>query len=1073
MGYENPNITLIDGYGNPLSVTVGSTIPAGTSGLLLAGSDGTNARYISVDTSGRPAVTISSGNITIAGSTGNTSVVGIASDNTANSTAKLPVISALAGTAAPTWTSGNMVPLSVDTSGNLRITGSITASNPSVSTSGAAVPTSATYIGGQVQALQSGLTAGNLYPLSLTTGGLLRIDGSNVTQPVQMVDTTSTGALGTLNAAVQIVTAGLNTAGFQLAAGTLIGTIVPEVSFDGGTTWNATYFDTPASGKVSSIVFSSANTATAATIVGVGGSGISRVRVSAYTSGTANITLRATTRTDPSVLFANLQGGVLAPSTAQVGGSVTTTAPTYTTGTLNALSLTTAGALRIDGSAVTQPVQTADVVSTGTLGALNASVQINTSGLNGVGFQLSAGTLIGTIVPEISFDGGTTWSATYFMNLNGTVTTSVVFSSANTAMAMSIVGAGGAGLTRIRVSAYTSGTANVTIRASLRNETTQLLNAIAGNTGAQATDFTSSGTIAALNGTVSVNGQGVYTISISITGTWSATLVFEGQLVDTTWVQVPAYLVNTTLPYQPVFSTTTNGTFLITGGGYLNVRVRASAFTSGTVAVGLDGSLAQQTNFVAQLGTWNTTVTQGTASNLRTQTSSEAATGAAVPANANLAGGTVQALQSGLTTGNIYPLSLTTAGLLRIDGSNVTQPITGTGTAGTPATGVVSVQGVSGGTALPENITQIAGNSVSTAASGVQKVGIVGNAGASVDATIAAGTAPTNGLAVLEQYNTTLPAPTAAQTLSLQSDQAGNLLNFPGLQFKAGAAWTSATSGGTLQYPTGTTTAGQLLGAPAVMVQLDQTTTLTGGAVTFQGTYDNINWVTIPVGQVINPNTFLSLTNPYTFVANTNQSFLILTQGYVAIRANLSTAITGSGTVTPYWATLAFNPVSQVKGTVSPLFNGTTQTLTATVASLTNGSARSSAAVNNTTNLYEDVLIFVTITPNTAGTSATGYVNVFGYGSLDGTNFPESGVGTDAAATLSAPPNLPLLAQLTVNANSGTRANFKYGPFSFCRTFGLDRLPPYWGVVIQNNSGATLAASGQSITYLPVNGQLV
>jgi len=39
-----------------------------------------------------------------------------------------------------------------------------------------------------------------------------------------------------------------------------------------------------------------------------------------------------------------------------IQGSVTTAAPTYTTGTINPLSLTTAGALRIDGSGVTQPV---------------------------------------------------------------------------------------------------------------------------------------------------------------------------------------------------------------------------------------------------------------------------------------------------------------------------------------------------------------------------------------------------------------------------------------------------------------------------------------------------------------------------------------------------------------------------------------------------------------------------------------------------------------------------------------------------------------------------------------------
>ena len=189
-------------------------------------------------------------------------------------------------------------------------------------------------------------------------GGVLTVQGvsGGTSLPTTLSDVTSTGTLGALNAAVQVVTAGLTTAGFQLAAGTLIGTIIPEVSFDGGTTWVSTYFDTPANGKVSTIVFSTSNTATAATIVGVGGSGISRVRVSAYTSGTANITLRATTRTDPSVLFAGPAAVAGPPSVAQIGGSVTTSSPSYTTGTLNTLSLNTSGGLRVDGSAVTQPV---------------------------------------------------------------------------------------------------------------------------------------------------------------------------------------------------------------------------------------------------------------------------------------------------------------------------------------------------------------------------------------------------------------------------------------------------------------------------------------------------------------------------------------------------------------------------------------------------------------------------------------------------------------------------------------------------------------------------------------------
>lgn len=45
-------------------------------------------------------------------------------DNSANSTAKLPVLSARANAAVPVWTEGNQVPLSVDLSGALRVSGS-------------------------------------------------------------------------------------------------------------------------------------------------------------------------------------------------------------------------------------------------------------------------------------------------------------------------------------------------------------------------------------------------------------------------------------------------------------------------------------------------------------------------------------------------------------------------------------------------------------------------------------------------------------------------------------------------------------------------------------------------------------------------------------------------------------------------------------------------------------------------------------------------------------------------------------------------------------------------------------
>lgn len=112
---------------------------------------------------------------------------------------------------------------------------------------------------------------------------------------VQTPDTTvATTALGALNATVQISMAGLQSAGFQLNAGTLVGTIVPEVSVDGGTTWTGTYFYIGSTqSTASSIVFGSSNTLTIAGIVGFPGISHARVRVSAYTSGTANGLLRA------------------------------------------------------------------------------------------------------------------------------------------------------------------------------------------------------------------------------------------------------------------------------------------------------------------------------------------------------------------------------------------------------------------------------------------------------------------------------------------------------------------------------------------------------------------------------------------------------------------------------------------------------------------------------------------------------------------------------------------------------------------------------------------------------------
>jgi hypothetical protein len=175
----------------------------------------------------------------------------------------------------------------------------------------------------------------------------------------------STGTLGALNATIQLTLLdGQQSVGMQVEAGTLIGSIIAEGSVDGGTTWNQLLFNLvsaiPAleNNKQYGIAWASANAAIAATIVASGGTGLVRVRVFAYTSGSCNITLRASDVNDPTVeLFVSTPGtGVTPPAVSVAGAPVTTAAPTYTTGFVNALSLNTSGGLRVDGSGVIQPV---------------------------------------------------------------------------------------------------------------------------------------------------------------------------------------------------------------------------------------------------------------------------------------------------------------------------------------------------------------------------------------------------------------------------------------------------------------------------------------------------------------------------------------------------------------------------------------------------------------------------------------------------------------------------------------------------------------------------------------------
>jgi hypothetical protein len=146
-----------------------------------------------------------------------------------------------------------------------------------------------------------------------------------------------------------------------------------------------------------------------------------------------------------------------------------------------------------------------------------------------------------------------------------------------------------------------------------------------------------------------------------------------------------------------------------------------------------------------------------------------------------------------------------------------------------------------------------------------------------------------------------------------------------------GSAWTSGTSVNATQALLTN------VSAAAALVQLTQTTTLTGGAATFELSWDGgTSWTTASTAILLNPVTLATLTNPYTFQASTNIQYFIQLSGASNLRVRLSTVITGTGSVTPVTTAICGNPASTatISGTVSVAGVGTAGTPNANVETM-------------------------------------------------------------------------------------------------------------------------------------------
>lgn len=148
--------------------------------------------------------------------------------------------------------------------------------------------------------------------------------------------------------------------------------------------------------------------------------------------------------------------------------------------------------------------------------------------------------------------------------------------------------------------------------------------------------------------------------------------------------------------------------------------------------------------------------------------------------------------------------------------------------------------------------------------------------------------------------------------------------------------------------------------------------------------------------------------------------------------------------------------------------------LTITLASLASDTnlltGRESATIDNSTNLYLDILISGKVTAGTSPTAARS-IEVWAVGSWDGTNWPDVFDGTESAETITsadikASVTRYLAAMATANTSDRT---YHFGPVSLASAFG-GTLPPKVVLFITHSTGVALnsTAGNHQIRLQPV-----
>jgi hypothetical protein len=525
--------------------------------------------------------------------------------------------------------------------------------------------------------------------------------------------------------------------------------------------------------------------------------------------------------------------------------------------------------LKVDGSAVTQPVS-------GTV-AVSGTVPVSIGGTVTVSGTVTANAGTGTLAVSAASlplpSGASTSAKQPALGVAGTPSSDVLTVQGTASMtALKVDGSGVtqpvSGTVAVSGTIPVSGTVTANQGGTWTVQPGNTANTTAWKVDGSAVTQPVSGTVG-ISGTVPVSGtvtanigtSGSLALDATLTGGSQQTKITDGthlasvKAASTAAVAADTALVvaispNNTVPVS-LASTTVTGTVTVSGTVTANAGTGTMAVSAASLPLptgaALDASVtglqvAQGSTTSGEKGTLvQGAVTTGAPAYTTAQTSPLSLTTAGalrVDASATTqpVSGTVTANQGGTWT--VQPGNTPNTTAWKVDGSAVTQPVSGTVTAnagtGTMAVSAASlplpsgaatsanqstlgsqttkvndgtntaavkaastaaaatdpalVVAVSPNNTVPVNYTQVAGSSVSTAATGVQKVGVVGNAGAIFDGATGA-TAPANAILHGATAASAAPSLTAGNMAALSVDLAGIL--------RAGAPTLDTTTGDT------------------------------------------------------------------------------------------------------------------------------------------------------------------------------------------------------------------------------------------------------------------------------------